>query len=70
MVGIDILVLLDKIEWVNRLKPLLLFKKLAKRICACSEEKYKVRKTETLPPKIPEDNHQEAMCRRKDNINC
>ena len=32
-------VLLDKIEVVNQWEPLLLFKKLAKRICACSEEK-------------------------------
>ena len=52
MVEIDTLVLLDKIEVVNQLKPFL-FKKLAKRICSCSEEKYKVRKTTSLPPKDP-----------------
>ncbi|XP_074667073.1 uncharacterized protein LOC141917629 isoform X2 [Strix aluco] len=28
-------------------------RKLAKRICACSGEKYKVRKTTSLPPKAP-----------------
>ena len=49
----NILVLLDKIEWVNQLEPLLLYKKLAKRICACFEEKHKVRKTVSLPPKDP-----------------
>ena len=38
---------------VNQREPLLLFKTLAKRICACSEEKYKVKKTASLPPKDP-----------------
>ena len=70
VVEINRLVLLDKIEVVNQWEPLLLFKKLAKRICTCSEEKYKVRKTTSLPPKDPEDAHQEAMRRCKDNINC
>ena len=50
------LVLLDKIEGVNQLGPLLRFKKLFRRICACSKkrgEKYKVRKTVNLPPEDP-----------------
>ena len=70
MVETNILVLLDKIEMVNQLEQLLLFKKLFKRICTCSEERYKVRKTVSLPPTDPEDNHQEAMRRCKENINC
>ena len=49
----NMLVLLDKIEVVNQQETLLLFKKLAKRICACSEEKYKVKKTASLPPTGP-----------------
>ncbi|XP_074725761.1 uncharacterized protein LOC141943924 isoform X1 [Strix uralensis] len=39
---------------VNQREPLLWFKTLAKRICACSEEKYKVKKTVSLPPKDPQ----------------
>ena len=62
--------LLDKIEVVNQWEPLLLFKKLAERICTCSEEKYKVRRTVSLPPTDPGDAPQEAMGRCRENINC
>ena len=54
MVETNRLVLLDKIEVVNQWEPLLMFKKLAKRICTCSEEKYKVRRTVSLPPTDPQ----------------
>ena len=64
------LVLLDKEEVINQWEPLLLFKKLAKRICACSGEKYKVRRTVSPPPTDPRDAPQETMRRCKENINC